>query len=93
MTELSIRLTHISQSLVSMTKKILIISRKELLLKFPNQVKRGDLVSVITYNFWPIFTDTDYNRYLQFLTLPIPIPVFTFEYHTDTDTDFAKNTD
>ena len=70
MTELSIRLTHISQSLVSMTKKILIISRKELLLKFPNQVRRGDLVSVRTCNL---------------LTLPIPIPVFTFEYHTDTD--------
>ena len=27
----------------------------------------------------PIFTDTDYNRYLQVLTLPIPILVFTIE--------------
>ena len=50
MAELSIRLTHISQSLVSMTKKCLIISRKEWLLKIPNQVQRGDLVSVRTCN-------------------------------------------
>ena len=91
MVELLIWLTHISQSLVSMTKKCLIISRKEWLLKIPNQVQREDLVSVRTCNFWPIFTDTDYNRYLQFLTLPIP--VFTFDYHTDTDTDIDKNTD
>ena len=74
-------------------KTCLIISRKEWLLKFSYQVQRGDLVSVITCNFWPMFTETNSIRYLQFLTLPIPIPVFTFEYHTDTDTDFAKNTD
>ena len=65
MTELSIRLTHISQSLVSMTKKILIISRKELLFKFPNQVKRGDLVSLEL---------TIFDRFL-------PIPIITDIYN------------
>ena len=59
--------------------------------KSPNQAYRGDLVLLRNCKFLRIFTDTDYNRYLQVLTLQIP--VLAVEYHTNTDTDFLKNTD